>query len=64
MIAVTHVAIVERFMHMITELVNHMLKQATNVIAVIITAKMCLSSNKPQRVNELQEQSDERLFLL
>ena len=39
MIAVTHVTIVEQFMHIITELVLHMVKHATNVIAVIITAK-------------------------
>ena len=39
MIAVTHVTIVEQCMHTITELVQHTVKHATNVIAVIITAK-------------------------
>ena len=60
MIAVTHVIIVEQFMHIITELVKHTVKHATNVIAVIITAKCVMCSNKPQRVNKLQEQSGER----
>ena len=39
MIAVTHVTIVEPFIHIITERVQHTVKHATNVIAVIITAK-------------------------
>ena len=38
MITVTHVTIVEQFMH-ITKLVPHTVKRATNVIAVINAAK-------------------------
>ena len=50
MIAVTHVTIVEQFMHIITELVLHMIKHAPNVIAVIITAKFVVVQTN---INEL-----------